>query len=61
MRRRIEVDVWKGGYPVWCHLKIDGVEVASFHHEELADVAYELKRAMRDARVELGDRHKDEV
>ena len=61
MRRRIEFDVWKGGHPVWCVLRIDGKEVAQLHHSELTDLEHEVRRAMRDARNELPQQYKSEV
>jgi hypothetical protein len=61
LRRDIKMTVSLGGYPVWCQLHIDGVQVASLHHEDLTDLKHEVTRAMRDARNELPERYKGEV
>lgn len=47
-------------YPAWCHLFVDGAEVARFHHRDLADLEHATKQAMKEARHALGD-DRDEV
>ena len=44
-----EIDVWKGGYPVWCHLKYEGKDVKiSLSHNELSDLHYVVTKAMQE-------------
>jgi hypothetical protein len=50
---RVKIEVWKGGYPVWCRLNVDGKEIASFHHNELSDLRYAVEKAMQEAVAQL--------
>lgn len=57
---KFEIDVW-GPYPCWTHIKYDGKEIASIHHNELSDLLYAIRKAMYEARSKLPDNDKDEV
>jgi len=57
----IEIDVWVGGYPVWCHISYRGAEKFSIHHNELSDLLYATQKAMKEAKLELSDKDKEEV
>ncbi len=50
-------------YPCWCRLKLAGSSevLATFHHGELRQLAYLVDVAMRDARIALGEKYRDEV
>ncbi len=48
-------------YPVWCPIKITGVEVARISHRDLADLEYAVGRAKKYARENLPEKDRDEV
>jgi hypothetical protein len=50
---KFKIDVWRGGYPVWCDLTLDGRWVGKVSHSELRDLAHAVEQAMREARQEL--------
>lgn len=58
---RFVIDVWIGGYPVWCGLKYEGVEIARFSHKELRDLEYAVTKAMREALLALPEKDRIEV
>lgn len=55
------INIWEGGYPVWCELKQGGQLLCKLRHSDLRDLEYTVNRAMKAAKSELPDRYKDEV
>ena len=56
-----KIDVWRGGYPVWCELYFGDNFCAKFTHRELADLRHVVDRAMAEARANLPEGYRDEV
>lgn len=56
-----KIDVWRGGYPVWCVIRYGGEEVAQIHHGELSDLRYAVEKAMQQARQALPEQYRSEV
>lgn len=56
-----EIEVWRGGYPVWCVVSHHGVERFRISHTELRDLQYTVEKAMREARLELSEKDREEV
>lgn len=65
----IEIEVWQGGHPVWCHISGRG---CAFHHDpnrvmlkldhtDLDDLEYAVKALKRMAADALPDSHRHEV
>lgn len=48
-------------YPVWCAIKIKGVEITRISHRDLADLEYAVGQAKKLARENLPEKYKDEV
>lgn len=55
------IDVWQGGYPVWCVINYRGERLAQISHKELRDLRYAASKAMREAKERLNGTDKDEV
>lgn len=55
-----KIEVWKGGYPVWCVIKHGNSQV-KIPHYELSDLKYAVDKAMQEAHEELPERYKSEV
>ena len=45
-----EIDVWHGGVPIWCELRVDGKSAGKFTAMDLADLAHTVERAKVEAR-----------
>ncbi len=45
-----EIDVWQGGWPIWCVISRQGERLTQVDARHLPDLAYAVERARIEAR-----------
>lgn len=58
---RFTADVWTGGYPVQIVVSDESGNTIRLRHSEISDLAYVVKRALKDARRQLEKNDRGEV
>jgi hypothetical protein len=56
-----KINVWQGGYPVWCVISYGDKELAQLRHTELRDLEYAVRRAIVEATAALPENYKHEM
>lgn len=46
---KFTINVWQGGYPVWCELLYEGEKIKQFDSYELRDLEFACERARKEA------------